>query len=201
MKARIIAAVAAAVVCCGTAQAATTINNWSFVGQQHSGSGTLSYDDATDQLITFNGSYNGQALSLVSFTSDPNNLNAQISYNAQSGLGTYRAVPNTGGANYDFDNKAHQTPTTNNFLVSTGTGANEIVYSLGYDQPSNFFFFHIVTQPQYAYVQDNGTYTMSAVAATAPVPEPATWAMMTLGFGAMGFAMRRKNVSTRIRFA
>ena len=37
--------------------------------------------------------------------------------------------------------------------------------------------------------------------ATAAVPEPATWAMMTLGFGAMGFAMRRKKVSTRIRFA
>jgi hypothetical protein len=38
-------------------------------------------------------------------------------------------------------------------------------------------------------------------AAAAGVPEPATWAMMTLGFGAMGFAMRRKKVSTRIRFA
>ena len=32
------------------------------------------------------------------------------------------------------------------------------------------------------------------------VPEPETWVMMTLGFGAMGFAMRRKKVSTRIRF-
>ncbi|RYD21231.1 MAG: PEP-CTERM sorting domain-containing protein [Spirochaetia bacterium] len=39
-------------------------------------------------------------------------------------------------------------------------------------------------------------------AQTAAVPEPATWAMMTLGFGAMGFAMRRKaKASTRIRFA
>jgi hypothetical protein len=37
--------------------------------------------------------------------------------------------------------------------------------------------------------------------AAAAVPEPATWAMMTLGFGAMGFAMRRKKVATRIRFA
>ena len=36
---------------------------------------------------------------------------------------------------------------------------------------------------------------------TPAVPEPATWAMMTLGFGAMGFAMRRKKVATRIRFA
>lgn len=40
------------------------------------------------------------------------------------------------------------------------------------------------------------------VSVTAAVPEPATWAMMVLGFGGMSFAMRRKaRVSTRIRFA
>lgn len=34
------------------------------------------------------------------------------------------------------------------------------------------------------------------------VPEPETWAMMMLGFGGMGYAMRRKSkVRTRIRFA
>ena len=32
----------------------------------------------------------------------------------------------------------------------------------------------------------------NAVQITAPVPEPATWAMMLLGFGAVGFAMRRR---------
>ena len=39
------------------------------------------------------------------------------------------------------------------------------------------------------------------VSLTAAVPEPATWGMMMLGFGAMGFAMRRARTSTRIRFA
>ena len=43
-----------------------------------------------------------------------------------------------------------------------------------------------------------GNFSVTPLAA---VPEPATWAMMTLGFGAVGFAMRRKKVSTRIRFA
>lgn len=34
------------------------------------------------------------------------------------------------------------------------------------------------------------------------VPEPATWAMLMLGFGAMGFSLRRKQkVGARIRFA
>lgn len=33
------------------------------------------------------------------------------------------------------------------------------------------------------------------------VPEPATWALMILGFGAIGGALRRKRVSTSVRFA
>jgi hypothetical protein len=41
----------------------------------------------------------------------------------------------------------------------------------------------------------------SNAAVPGAVPEPATWAMMTLGFGAVGFGLRRKKVSTRIRFA
>lgn len=36
---------------------------------------------------------------------------------------------------------------------------------------------------------------------TAPVPEPATWAMMILGFGAVGTAIRRKRVAAKFRFA
>lgn len=40
-------------------------------------------------------------------------------------------------------------------------------------------------------------------AATGAVPEPATWAMMLLGMGAVGFAMRRRkgNVTTTVAFA
>ena len=33
------------------------------------------------------------------------------------------------------------------------------------------------------------------------VPEPATWAMMILGFGMVGSAMRRRNVKTTVNFA
>ena len=38
--------------------------------------------------------------------------------------------------------------------------------------------------------------------ATPAVPEPATWAMMLMGFGAMGYAVRRpRKAAVRIRFA
>ena len=35
-------------------------------------------------------------------------------------------------------------------------------------------------------------------AATSAVPEPATWAMMLMGFGAVGYSMRRRSVNYRI---
>ncbi|MBN8808012.1 MAG: PEP-CTERM sorting domain-containing protein [Sphingomonas sp.] len=39
-------------------------------------------------------------------------------------------------------------------------------------------------------------------ATVAAVPEPAIWAMMMLGFGAMGYTLRRRaKVTTRVRFA
>jgi hypothetical protein len=49
----------------------------------------------------------------------------------------------------------------------------------------------------------NGTLTVSGspTVVAAGVPEPATWAMMILGMGAIGFAMRRQRVATRVTYA
>ncbi len=47
----------------------------------------------------------------------------------------------------------------------------------------------------------NGKLTISPVA-VGVVPEPATWAMMLLGFGGIGFAMRRRSkVRTAVSYA
>ena len=40
-----------------------------------------------------------------------------------------------------------------------------------------------------------------AITSTAAVPEPATWAMMLVGFGMMGAAMRHRRTSTKVSFA
>ncbi len=59
-----------------------------------------------------------------------------------------------------------------------------------------------------AYTDDNAVgsqYTnyVFRVDALGAVPEPSTWAMMLLGFGALGFAMRRRRgkQSLRVRYA
>ncbi len=50
----------------------------------------------------------------------------------------------------------------------------------------------------YAYAFNRGanadSITVRINAATAAVPEPATWAMMMLGFGVIGYALRRRTV-------
>lgn len=43
-----------------------------------------------------------------------------------------------------------------------------------------------------------GTLTVTTVAA---IPEPATWAMMVIGFGLAGSAMRRRRITTRVSYA
>lgn len=45
-------------------------------------------------------------------------------------------------------------------------------------------------------------YSITAPTMTAAVPEPASWAMMMIGIGAVGYAMRRRQkVMTRVSFA
>lgn len=47
----------------------------------------------------------------------------------------------------------------------------------------------------------NSTLVISAVGAPGAVPEPSTWAMLILGFGAVGFGMRRRKVQTKLAYA
>jgi hypothetical protein len=72
---------------------------------------------------------------------------------------------------------------TNYFVPSAGT----VIAPFGFITSTNNF---------------NSNISFAITQATGAVPEPATWAMMILGMGAVGFAMRRKSkVTTRVSFA
>lgn len=66
--------------------------------------------------------------------------------------------------------------------------ASAPIFSPGTFQLTNNFF-----------PDQNSTLTISQLASA--VPEPTTWAMMLIGFGAVGFAMRRRKVRTTISYA
>lgn len=64
------------------------------------------------------------------------------------------------------------------------------------NHPNNFTSYYLS-------VAEIAVYSVSvdSLAAPAAVPEPATWAMMIVGFGLMGGVLRRRRISTKVSFA
>ncbi|SIO13488.1 PEP-CTERM protein-sorting domain-containing protein [Parasphingorhabdus marina DSM 22363] len=75
--------------------------------------------------------------------------------------------------------------TSNSAISSSSTFAGETLASLG------------LTEGTYLYNAPNDTITVIIGNVRGAVPEPATWAFMILGFGAIGGAMRRQKNTAR----
>jgi hypothetical protein len=159
------------------ASAAPTIytNNWSFIDQ-------VSNTVVKGTLSGLSGGNNISTSSLfATVTQAPStgfgvfNLKGVGEYSASNGIVTYASFYlYDAGNNYLVFGTNPDTSTINPQLRNISTGSN-------------------------AYNFDVGT---SFSAATAAVPEPAAWAMMILGMGAVGFAMRRRSkVTTRVSYA
>ncbi|MGR6331175.1 PEPxxWA-CTERM sorting domain-containing protein [Sphingomonas sp. XXL09] len=116
---------------------------------------------------------------------------------------------NMGGPNYNI------AATTNALALTLGSyfGGNTFSYvvngvtqsiTLGNNRATSFLGFTSDTPINVSFsVPTNAELDVTGfTTATAAVPEPATWALMILGMGAVGFAMRRRSkVSTTLRFA
>jgi hypothetical protein len=74
--------------------------------------------------------------------------------------------------------------------VNAVAGADDFFFALS---PSGFTGTNTLTY----FIAGNPGLSQAQItiseAQTSPVPEPATWAMMLLGFGVIGFEMRRRN--------
>jgi hypothetical protein len=105
----------------------------------------------------------------------------------------------TGFANLGF----YSTSNSGGFIISDPTALHSFGNFLG---PQ--LYIGTETNPTFktgtfALIDDQGagSYTLNIASAIGAVPEPATWGMMILGMGAVGFAMRRRQrVRTSVRF-
>jgi hypothetical protein len=79
-------------------------------------------------------------------------------------------------------------------LTVTSTAWTQYTFDFVSTQVANGIGFYGSALP------GDSTVGIDAVTVTT-VPEPASWAMMLAGFGLVGFAMRRRQRETRIRFA
>ncbi|MCU6455830.1 PEPxxWA-CTERM sorting domain-containing protein [Sphingomonas sp. A2-49] len=98
---------------------------------------------------------------------------------AGTAIGTYSGTAMSGGA----IPLGAMTPSNNRRVTFTGTDGTVFYGAKFYNQGNNS-----------AFEFDNVSFT-------AAVPEPATWAMMILGFGMVGFAARNRRRSTAMQTA
>lgn len=83
-------------------------------------------------------------------------------------------------------------------FISVNLAAGNYIMSVG-----RYYFSEAEARSGMADYGANQTFnlTTSQAVSAAGVPEPATWALMILGFGAVGGAMRRRAAGAAVRFA
>ena len=158
------------------------------------------------QTLTYNvaGTFVGGSVLSGSFTFDPTkNSFAQYSNVnlTASGIGTGTDI---GGIGPYYANQ-----TNGIFGIGTSLAPNDIQLNIGFNAIHNGDNLIAITSSvlnasdTYYYLNNRQVGLVSGTispAVTAAVPEPATWALMVFGMGAVGFGMRRRNVATRVVF-
>ncbi len=175
-----IAAMGALIVCASPASAAQynftfTTTSLPFGGTAQNGAGIFTTSDISETI-------EGRTAFAIT------NISGQINNVAISGLTPFSTslIPTY----YYFT-------TGPTFLSGTGVNFNAGAFQ-------NIKFYAPSANPGTYLIQGNGTIIANVTAtssAVSAVPENATWAMMILGMGAIGFAMRRRKVATRVAYA
>jgi hypothetical protein len=92
-----------------------------------------------------------------------------------------------------------------NAFVGTHSAVANASYALSYSGSFTLAAdtqLAFITEDYYPYDNAGGVALRVSSAAVAGVPEPATWAMMLVGFGAIGGALRgRQKATARVRYA
>tara|TARA_R110000782_G_scaffold268393_1_gene364779 strand:- start:35721 stop:36416 length:696 start_codon:yes stop_codon:yes gene_type:complete len=121
-----------------------------------------------------------QMVNITSGTQYTFGFDVYVPFNGQSNDFDAFFTATVGG--FEFADFAASTTTTGDWLHFSSTGFGNI------NGPVDFVFeYNSFGVPAKDFVIDRVYF-----AETSAIPEPATWAMMLAGFGAIGFAMRRR---------
>jgi hypothetical protein len=97
------------------------------------------------------------------------------------------------------DNESFGTSTQNSERLSFFDGSNFFFGDIGFDPNVNDTYSVNLTGTDAAGAPHSLTvYAQVGAGATGTVPEPATWAMMLMGFAGIGFALRRQKRNQRL---
>lgn len=193
------AAFAAAALTATGAQAAVTYSQ-SAIGSTPPAGTTITFDSALPDGFTLKG---GVVQSVNNaFGANPTGSTNYLTTNDTSSAGSASIFSKTGFGSLSFDWGSVDTYNTfglldamgNAFFTLTGSsiqpngGTTGTRISLNSDQP---IYGLRLYSGKPAFEIDNVTFSGA-------VPEPATWAMMILGFGLVGAAMRRRSAGGRL---
>ena len=148
----------------------------------------------TTKKVTFSSSVDalvlGQGLATLSAS---DGLINQITFTLLNGLGFARAELN-------LQDPANTSTTMVTIVASDGSTQTFAVDSNG----SNRFGVDaaggpLITSVSLSSASGFGSFKQLQLGGVAAVPEPATWAMMLIGFGILGGALRRRKTADRVR--
>jgi len=170
----------------GTSVVATTTGSLDLTGLIPTGSFVLSRGVQSSFGYIGTGSTDGASVTGYSGFTGPTSFGTGAYISATSGTGAAFAFNGSAfGIPYVFVNAGY---TSGSAIASTSLFANTTLAALG------------LTSGSYVWRSGNDSVTVTIGAVSGAVPEAGTWAMMILGMGAVGFALRRAKRRSDDRF-
>lgn len=142
-------------------------------------------------LLIFNSAVNIASAKLTPFTisSDAKDNDAFVSYANSSGAFT---SPNPTAL--ALNNSVFGTLQTNGYNVN---GNNTLPFETALNSAGKFGNVWVIGAARPNPDSNDDGFKLSSITVTAAVPEPATWAMMLIGFGVIGAGLRRRGQDSK----